>query len=127
MHEMAVSVARDPGLEEALALYRVHVGGVAKSAGVYFDHGCPVPTQLTEVFDRLMWNGLLVVAEGDPVWDLRRISLTEAGQLRQQQRIEIAAPAPEFGATSADTQPPTDHRSSDTRPYTPSGRPDSAQ
>jgi hypothetical protein len=32
-------------------------GGIAKSAGVYLDHGFPTPAHLTEVFDRLTWTG----------------------------------------------------------------------
>ncbi|MGH3930439.1 MAG: hypothetical protein ACRDTF_10735 [Pseudonocardiaceae bacterium] len=87
----AVGAGNDSGLEGGFALHRVHVGGVAKLAGVYLDHGCPVPEQLTRVFDRLMRDGLVSIADGDPLWDLRRISLTEAGRaryeaLRQQQR-----------------------------------------
>lgn len=72
----------DSGLYEWMALRRVAGGGVGKVAGVYLDHGRPVPQHLIQVFDRLVWDGLLVVAEGDPVWELRRISLTEVGQAR---------------------------------------------
>ncbi len=93
----------DPRLYEWIALRRVHDGGVAKVAGVYLHHGRPVPSHLTEVFDRLTWNGLLVVADGDPIWELRRLSLTDTGQVRyvalaqQRQRAPLEAPAPEFG------------------------------
>jgi hypothetical protein len=72
----------DPALDEWLALRRVHDGGVAKSAGAYFDHGRPAPGQLTGVFDRLIWIGLVSVVAGDPIWQLRRLSLTDAGALR---------------------------------------------
>ncbi|MGH3914614.1 MAG: hypothetical protein ACRDTC_14590 [Pseudonocardiaceae bacterium] len=51
----------DPALYEWLALRRVHDGGVARSAGAYFDHGRPTPGHLTEVFDRLVWTGLVAV------------------------------------------------------------------
>jgi len=34
------------------------------------------------VFDRLVWSGLVSVAEGDPLWELRGLSLTEAGAAR---------------------------------------------
>lgn len=103
----------DPGLYEWLALRSVAGGGVAKSAGVYFDHGRPVPGHLIEVFDRLVWNGLLVVADGDPIWESRRISLTEAGQegygvlcqqqeeQRQRQCTKSEVPPPEFGSGRA--------------------------
>ncbi|MCA1600372.1 MAG: hypothetical protein LC776_01570 [Acidobacteria bacterium] len=96
----------DPRLYEWIALRRVVGGGMAKSAGVYFDHGRPVPEHLTAVFDRLVWDGLLVVAEGDPIWGLRRVSLTEAGQARyvalgrerqQHQYTELEVPGAEFG------------------------------
>ena len=77
---------------------------MAKSAEVYFDHGRPVPSYLTEMFDRLTWAGLVTVAEGDPVWSVRRLSLTDAGQARyavlceeRQQRAQLEASAPEFG------------------------------
>ncbi|MCA1672344.1 MAG: hypothetical protein LC799_09135 [Actinobacteria bacterium] len=94
----------DPRLSEWIALRRVHDGGVAKVAGVYLDHGRPVPSHLIEVFDRLTWAGLVTVAEGDPLWELRRLSLTAAGQARyaalceerqQQPRAPLEAPAPE--------------------------------
>lgn len=70
------------GPPEWLALHRVHEGGVAKVAGIYLDHGYPVPDHLIGLFDRLTWAGLLQVAEGDPVWDLRQLSLTDTGQAR---------------------------------------------
>ena len=84
---------------------------MAKSAGVYFDHGRPIPAHLTEVFDRLVWSGLLVVADGDPIWGVRRISLSDAGQARyvalgrerQQEHHRhtgLEAPEPEFGDRS---------------------------
>ncbi len=100
----------DPRLSEWIVLRRVHDGGVAKVAGVYLDHGRPVPGHLTEVFDRLTWNGLLVVAEGEPIGELRRLSLTDTGQARytalcaerQQQRAAHEAPAPEFGTPPPD-------------------------
>ena len=57
----------DPRLSEWIALRRVHDGGVAKVAGLYLDHGRPAPSHLIEVFDRLTWDGLLVVADGDPI------------------------------------------------------------
>lgn len=44
----------DPGLYQWLALRRVAEGEMAKSAGVYFDQGRPVPGHLIEVFDRLV-------------------------------------------------------------------------
>lgn len=101
----------DPGLYEWLALRRVTEGGIAKSAGLYLDHGRPVPGHLIEVFDRLVWSGLAVVADGDPIWDVRRIRLGEEGRARylalcQQQpqptkRTELEVPGPVFGRDSA--------------------------
>ncbi len=64
----------DPRLYEWTALRSIAGGGMAKCAGVYFNHGRPVPDHLTGVFDRLMWSRLLVVADGGPLWELRRIS-----------------------------------------------------
>ncbi|MCA1704306.1 MAG: hypothetical protein LC808_14020 [Actinobacteria bacterium] len=79
----------DPRLSEWIALRRVHDGAVVKSAGVYFDQGRPVPSYLTEVFDRIVWTGLVAVAEGDPVWSVRRLSLTDAGQARHAELCEL--------------------------------------
>lgn len=76
---------------------------MAKSAGAYLDHGRQIPAYLTEVFDRLMWSGILLVADGDPLWELRRISFTDAGQARyqtlyqQRQGTKLAVPPPQFG------------------------------
>ncbi|MGQ0779283.1 MAG: hypothetical protein ACT4NY_33525 [Pseudonocardiales bacterium] len=94
----------DPGLYERIALRRVHDGGVAKVAGVYLDHGRPTPDYLAEVFDRLIWTGWATVADGNPLWQLRRLSLTDTGQARyaalsQQPPAEFTVPAPEFGTT----------------------------
>lgn len=96
-----------PELSEWMALCRVADGGMAKAAGMYFDQGRPVPGHLIEVFDRLMWDGLLSVADGDPIWGVRQISLSEAGQARylalchQQpqptKHRELEVPPPEFG------------------------------
>ncbi|MGH3933209.1 MAG: hypothetical protein ACRDTF_24910 [Pseudonocardiaceae bacterium] len=77
---------------------------MAKSAGAYFDHGRPTPGHLTEVFDRLVWTGLVTVADGDALWDLRRVGLTDAGQARyaalsEQRPTELAVPPPAFGTT----------------------------
>lgn len=99
----------NPRLYEWIALQRVASGGVAKSAGVYVDQGRPVPEHMTLVFDRLTWSGLLVVVEGDPIWDVRRVTFTDAGRARyeelgrereQQKRhrqTELEVPGPEFG------------------------------
>lgn len=84
----------DPGLYEWIALRRVHDGGVAKSAGVYLDHGRPTPEYLTGVFDRLVWTGLVVVAEGDVLWELGRLSLTGAGQARYTALCQQRAGSP---------------------------------
>jgi hypothetical protein len=65
-----------------LALCLVDQGGVAKSAGAYFDRGRPIPEHLTKVFDRLIWAGWVGVATGDPLWALREMNLTKAGQTR---------------------------------------------
>lgn len=91
----------DPGLYERIALRRVHDGGVTKVAGVYLDHGRPTPDYLTEVFDRLIWTGWAIVADGNPLWQLRRLSLTDAGQTRyaelsEQPPGELTVPAPKF-------------------------------
>ena len=119
----------DPGLSEWLALRRVQEGGVAKSAGVYFDHGRPAPGDLTEVFDRLTWTGLVTVAEGDPIWSVRRLSLTDTGHARyavlceQRQRVALPVPPAEFGAQTCAETP--DVRRSSTAPLAPpASRPD---
>ena len=41
----------DPRLYEWIVLRRVAGGSIAKSAGMYFDHGRPIPGHLIEVFD----------------------------------------------------------------------------
>ena len=94
----------DPELAEWFALRRVHDGGVAKSAGIYFEHGCPTPEHLAGVFDRLIWAGLVSVAGGDPIWQLRGLSLTDAGAIRyaaldQRRRESLRVPAPEHSTT----------------------------
>lgn len=81
----------DPGLYEQIALRRIHDGGITKSAGAYLDQGRPTPEYLTDVFDRLTWIGWAAVADGSPVWDLRRLSLTDAGQVRYAQLCERQA------------------------------------
>ncbi|MCA1676689.1 MAG: hypothetical protein LC799_32470 [Actinobacteria bacterium] len=84
-------------LLEWLAVRRVSEAEVVKSAGVYFDHGRPVPHHMTGVFDRLCWTGLVTVAAGDPIWSMRPLSLTDAGQARyaalcaQRQRVTLPA------------------------------------
>jgi hypothetical protein len=99
----------DPRLYEWLALRRVDEGAIATSAGVYCKHGRPVPAHLIAVFDRLRWDGLIAIADGDPIWDLRPISLTDAGQARYQalcqQRAALQISGPEFDTT------PTSHTS----------------
>lgn len=57
----------DSGTNEWMALRRVAAGGRAKVAGMHFDQGRPVPGHLIGVFDRLIWDGLLVVGEGDVI------------------------------------------------------------
>ncbi|MGH3915209.1 MAG: hypothetical protein ACRDTC_17655 [Pseudonocardiaceae bacterium] len=94
----------DRDLYEWLALRRVHDDGIAKSAGAYFDNGRLTPGHLTEVFDRLIWTGLITVADGDLLGDLRRLSLTGIGQARyaalsEQRRTDLVVPPPEFGTT----------------------------
>ena len=96
----------DPRLYVWMALRRVDDGGMTRSAGAYFDRGLPAPGHLTEVFDQLIWAGFVAVAEGDALWELRRLSLTDAGQTRyatlcEQQREHVrrdhVMPPPEFG------------------------------
>lgn len=117
----------DPGLSERLALRRVHNGGVAKSAGVYLDHGRPTPEYLAEVFDRLTWTGWVTVADAVGLWDLRRLTLTDAGQARHAELAEreqtgwhrrVPVPDPRFGSDA-----PVGHRSSAPRATAPGGRP----
>lgn len=98
----------DPSLYEWIALRRVRDGGMAKSAGAYLDHGRPTPTYLTGVFDRLIWTGLVTVAVGDPIWDLRRLDLTDTGTARytaldeqqRQRQSGLTVPAPKHGTQS---------------------------
>lgn len=87
---------------EWLALHGVRGGGVVKSAGVYLDQGRPVPGHLIGVFDRLVWAGFVAVAEGDPLWAQRRLSLTDTGQARYEalgglRRSRLTAPPAEHG------------------------------
>lgn len=55
----------DPDLVEWLALRRVHRGGVARFAGRYLDHGCPMPGYLTDALDGLIRAGLLALGSAD--------------------------------------------------------------
>ena len=116
----------DPGLYEWMALRRVAEGGMAKSAGVYLDHGSPVPDHLVSVFDRLTWSGLLVIADGDPLWELRRISLSDAGQGRylalstqQRQGSGIEVPGAELGSGGTSRQNPVSRGPGDSCPPVP--------
>lgn len=89
-------VSEDLGLSleflAALALQRVHRGGVARSADPsgdrYFDRGRPVPSGLTHVFDELADSGLTALAKDS--WGLRRVTLTEVGAARYAQ---LSAPS----------------------------------
>ena len=94
----------DPRLYEWLALRRVDEGAIATSAGVYYKHGHSVPAHLTAVLDRLRWDGLIMIADGDPIWDLRPISLTTAGHARYQdlcqQRVTLQTSAPEIESST---------------------------
>lgn len=104
----------DPELYQRMALRRVEGGGMAKAAGAYVDHGRPTPGHLIEVFDQLIRAGLVVIAEGDVIWELRRMSLTDTGKARYAvlaERLDPqhTIPLPELGPT---TQTPVDRRSS---------------
>lgn len=107
MEQLGRRPVSNPFLYEWIALRRVHDGGMAKSAGAYFDRGHPAPGHLTGVFDLLVWTGLVTVADGDPVWDLRRLRLTDTGRARYaalsecQQRDSLLAPPPEHATTEA--------------------------
>lgn len=77
-----------------LALCLVDEGGIAKSAGVYFNRGRPSPKHLIEVFDRLIWAGWVSVTAGDPIWAIRQMNLTQTGQnWYMQARQQHAGPA----------------------------------
>ncbi|MGH3933275.1 MAG: hypothetical protein ACRDTF_25240 [Pseudonocardiaceae bacterium] len=94
----------DPDLYPWMALRRVDGGGMARAAGAYFDFGRPTPGHLTGVFDQLIWAGLVAVAAGDALWELRRMSLTDTGKARYAVLSEHLDPefpvaACEFGAT----------------------------
>ncbi|MGH3941900.1 MAG: hypothetical protein ACRDTG_25405 [Pseudonocardiaceae bacterium] len=95
---------RESDLYPWMALRRVEGGGMARAAGAYFDFGRPTPGHLTGVFDQLIWAGLVAVAAGDALWELRRMSLTDTGKARYAVLSEHLDPeyavAPcEFGAT----------------------------
>ena len=100
----------DPHLYEWMALRRIHNGGMATSAGVYFDEGRPAPEYLARIFDYIIRTGLTEVDDGDPVWALRRMSLTDAGRLRytelREKRGQIAqVPPPEHGTQTQEGTP----------------------
>ncbi|MGH3912017.1 MAG: hypothetical protein ACRDTC_01195 [Pseudonocardiaceae bacterium] len=87
-----------------MALRRVDGGGMARAGGAYFDRGRPTPGHLTGVFDQLVWAGLVTVAEGDALWELRRMSLTDTGKARYavlSERLDpgYAVPPLAFGIT----------------------------
>ena len=100
----------DPDLYEWMALRRIHNGSTAKSAGVYFDEGRPAPEYLARVFDYIIRTGLTDVDDGDPVWALRRMSLTDAGRRRYTELCEKRgqipqAPPPEPGTPTQEGSP----------------------
>lgn len=98
-----------PAPEQWRALHRLHEGAVTKEAGVYLDHDRPIPENLVAMFDELAWAGWLSIAEGDPLWEQRRVGLTESGQARYAVlREQHTAPDPLFGTiqTSPDAPAP---------------------
>ncbi|MGQ0778788.1 MAG: hypothetical protein ACT4NY_30975 [Pseudonocardiales bacterium] len=105
----------DPGLYERLALRRVHDGGIAKSAGVYLDHGRPTPGYLADLFDQLIWTGCATVADGDGIWGLRGVSLTESGHARYAEQCEQeGAPGHHRSPVPDPTQTPAGSQSAPT-------------
>lgn len=106
-------MVNDSGLYERLALRRVHDGGIAKSAGVYLDHGRPTPGYLADFFDQLIWIGCATVAGGDGIWGLRGVSLTEFGRVRYAEQCEQEqAPGHHYATAAGPTQTPAGCRSS---------------
>lgn len=107
------------GQHEWMVLRSAAAGGMAKSAGAYLDHGQPAPGHVVTALDRLIWSGLLMVANGDPIWAIRPISLTAAGQAQYtvrcqqeqqrqagglEQRGELVVPPPKFGTAKHASQ-----------------------
>ena len=99
----------NPNLYVWMALRRVHDGHATRSAGAYFDSGRPVPGHLTGVFDWLVWRGFVSVADGDPIWSLRRLSLTDTGQARYAELCIQFQNNP--------TIPPPEHRNMSSQNY----------
>ncbi|MGH3781952.1 MAG: hypothetical protein ACRDRO_15350 [Pseudonocardiaceae bacterium] len=92
----------------SLALGRASSGRVAKSGGEYFEWCHPLPSYLTGVFDELTETGCLALAAQDE-WSLRRVRLTQAGQVRSAQLGATrwgSAPAPRLPAGCRLSEPP---------------------
>ncbi|MGH3806008.1 MAG: hypothetical protein ACRDRU_05090 [Pseudonocardiaceae bacterium] len=73
-----------PELLTALVLRRALGRGVAKAGEIYVDDGHPMGRYLTGTFTELIDCGLLALADDDG-WGLRRVTVTDAGQIRYAQ------------------------------------------
>ncbi|MGH3941109.1 MAG: hypothetical protein ACRDTG_21210 [Pseudonocardiaceae bacterium] len=111
MAPMIAKHAGDPARDEWRALHLIQEGAVTKVAGVYLHHDRPIPAELVAVFGEIAWAGWLSLAEGDPLWDHRPVSLTDAGAARHAAlRKRYAEPDPLFGAIPTSSDAPSGHR-----------------
>lgn len=80
-----MSVSEDRALVfELIALTRIAANEVTTMAGRYLDDGFLLPDHLVRIVDQLILDQLVVIGDGDLLWDCRAVRLTEAGQRRYQ-------------------------------------------
>ena len=68
-------------VNEWLALFRVHEGGVTRLDGDYLNHGRPVADYLAVVLDELIRTELLALGRSTPSGQ-QQVCVTHAGQVR---------------------------------------------
>ncbi|MGH3942606.1 MAG: hypothetical protein ACRDTG_29085 [Pseudonocardiaceae bacterium] len=78
----AAPVGHGRPVEEVAVLGCVGEGVITKMAGVYMERGEPASWELISALDMCVWEGWLRVEEGDPLWDVRAVRLSDAGAAR---------------------------------------------
>ncbi|MGH3915439.1 MAG: hypothetical protein ACRDTC_18830 [Pseudonocardiaceae bacterium] len=97
-----MGVSEDRALAfELAALTRIVSGEVSVMTGRYLGDGFVLPDHLVHVVDQLILEQLVVTGDGDPRWDIRTVTLTEAGWSRYRllsAAAESTAPRDSSGA-----------------------------
>lgn len=98
MTAMAGASLTGTDLNHWIALRRVLDGEVTRLDGCWRDHGHLVPGYVTEALDELLADGLVTLADPDPVADSRALAaLTNTGIARFEQLCRTALAVPDGG------------------------------